>query len=136
MLDFIVSPPEVYGASGKYPVRASIPDEAAHAFFFRYFADAQIDRSKHNYLGFWGGTVVSGYGLVRLRQVLEDSLSDLANRPSRFRVLCGWKTMEIGEETERWEEVDRDALMEIAREIITAVDLARSTTNHRLALGD
>lgn len=136
MLDFIVSPPEVYGASGKYPVRASIPDEASYAFFFRYFRSAQLDAGHENFLGFWGGTEISGYQLVRLRQVLEEALLDLSARPPRFRVLRGWINPKMAEETEKWEEVGRDDLKEIAHELIAAIDLARATTNHLQALGD
>ncbi len=136
MLDFIVSPPEVYGASGKYPVRTSIPDEAAYAFFSRYFQGARLDYRDSNFLGFWGGTSVSGYQLIRLRQVLEDALLDLSARTPRFRVLRGWKAPEQSQETEDWAEVGRDDLIEITRELLDAIDLARSTTNHLQAIGD
>lgn len=136
MLDFIVSPPGFYGCSGEYPVRASIEDETTYAYFARYFAAARLDAGNHNFLGFWGGTEVSGYQLVRLRQVLEDALSDLRGRPPRFRVLRGWSGPERTEATEVWEDVDREVLIEIALEIIAAIDLARSTTGHLQALGD
>ena len=136
MLDFIVSPHGVANESGQYPVRASIPDEATYAFFARYFGDTQLHTQNDNFLGFWGGTDLSGYQLVRMRQVLEDALSDLSARPARFKVLRGWTRPEVSEETERWEEVDRDSLIEVARDIIAAIDLARATTDHIFALGD
>ncbi len=128
-------PPEAIGKPGMY-VSASIPDEGSYAFFWRYFRDAQLDRKQQNFLGFWGGTEISGYQLVRLKSVLEDALSDLSSRPPRFRVLRGWKSLELSEETEMWVEVDRDALIEIAREIIEVIDLARSTTGRVEAMGD
>ena len=136
MLDFIVSPPGVYSASGKFPVRASIPDEATFAFFARYFGDTQLATQNDNFLGFWGGTDLSGYQLVRVRQVLEDALSDLSSRPKQFKVLRGWTKPQLSEETEMWEVVDRANLIEIAREIIAAIDLARATTDRIYASGD
>ncbi len=136
MLDFIVSPRGVYGASGQYPVRASIPEDGSYAFFARYFRDAEIQPAKNNFLGFWGGTALSGYQLVRLRRVLEDALSDLSARPSHFKVLHCWSVGGPTEETEIWKEVARDDLVEIATELIAAIDLARSTTDHIFAVGD
>lgn len=136
MLDFIVSPPGVCCASGTYPVRASIPDEATYAFFARYFRDTQLRSENNIFLGFWGGTDLSGYQLVRVRQVLEDALSDLSSRPAQFKVLRGWTGPELSEETELWAVVDREDLIEITREIIAAIDLARSTTDHIFAVGD
>ena len=135
MLDFHVVPPEAVGSPGKY-VTASIPDEASYAFFARYFAGAELHPKRPNFLGFWGGTDVSGYQLVRLSQVMADALSDLSCRPPRFRVLCGWSSYPISEATEKWADVDRDALVEIARELIAVIDLARSTTDQMEAMGD
>lgn len=136
MLDFIVSPRGVYGASGQYPVRVSIPEDGSYAFFARYFRDAEIPPAKSNFLGFWGCTELTGYQLVRLRRVLEDALLDLSARPVRFKVLPQWSSGGPTEETEVWKEVARDDLVEIATELIAAIDLARSTTDHIFAQGD
>lgn len=136
MLDFIVSPTGHYGASGEYPVRASIPDRASYAFFTRYFQDARLDWSDDNFLGYWGGTDLSGYQLVRLRQVLDDAVSDLSARPQNFRIFSGWSGQAKKQENEIWKEVDRDVLIEITRGIVSAIELACSTTDRIEAVGD
>lgn len=136
MLDFIVAPEGVTSASARHPVLASIPDEVAYAFFSRYFAAAQLDASDPNFLGFWGCTDVSGYQLVRLRQVMEEALLDLSARPPRFQVFVRWSSGGKKQETEIWKEVAREDLQEIAQELIHAIDEARRTQNILIAIGD
>ncbi len=136
MLDFIVSPPGQTGCSGEFPVRASIPDQATYCFFARYFRDARLPDGPELYLDFYGATDLCGYALVRLRQVLVEAVGDLATRPRRFRVLTGWRGAVATAEAELWAELDREQTIEIAREIVAAVELAEATTGHLEALGD
>ena len=95
-------------------------------FLYRYFESANLDR-RHELIDLYGGAVIDGYQLYRLRTELELARSDVEAKPDSWNVLVGWTAEPASAETEDWRAVSRHKVAEI---IQTLLDMIQYSEEH------
>ena len=98
---------------------------AAYWFLYRYFEAANLNR-ENELIDLYGGAVIDGYQLHRLKSELEQALQDIEVKPARWKVLIGWNGEQPTQETEDWREVDRSELFQTVTAILALVRGASS----------
>lgn len=95
-------------------------------FLYRYFESANLDRS-HELIDLYGGGVIDGYQLHRLRTELELAKRDVESKPDEWDVLVGWDGEVPSIETEDWRTVNKNTVNSI---IQTLLDMIQYSMTH------
>jgi len=95
-------------------------------FLYRYFESANLDR-RHELIDLYGGGVIEGYQLHRLRTELELARSDVEAKPEQWSVLVGWTEESALIETEDWRTVNKSEVNSI---IQTLLDMIKYSEAH------
>lgn len=95
-------------------------------FLYRYFESANLERHKGELIDLYGGGVIEGYQLHRLRSELEQALQDVGHKQESWSVLVGWRGEDISVETEDWRMVDKSEMLRVIRSLLALVKAASS----------
>jgi hypothetical protein len=108
-----------------------LEDDGIYFFLVRYFIhvhDLPID--------LYGGGVIEGYQLHRLRQELEQAFQDVQCKPPSWQVLVGWKTEKKSVETEDWQTVEKKDVLAAITSLLALVRCAQTTDLKLVCSGD
>jgi hypothetical protein len=95
-----------------------LESNAAYWFLYRYFEAANLTRGNEELIDLYGGGVIDGYQLHRLKTELDQALVDINLKPERWRVLVGWTGERPCEENEDWREVERTELVQVVNALL------------------
>jgi len=104
-------------------------------FLYRYFESANLDR-RHELIDLYGGGVIAGYQLHRLRTELELALSDVENKPDAWNVLVGWDSEDISKETETWRTVSKNKVRSIIQTLLDMIQYSETYGVKFITSGD
>jgi hypothetical protein len=90
-------------------------------FLYRYFESANLERHKGELIDLYGGGVIEGYQLHRLQCELEQALEDVERKPQSWTVLVGWKGDTVSLETEEWQAVERNKMIDLVSALLALV---------------
>lgn len=105
-----------------------LTDDGYYWFLHRYFEAANLDRSSE-LIDLYGGRIVEGYQLRRLRSELEIALDDARNKPKTWSVFTGWSDTIRAVETESWQSIDQQQLLDLINALL---DLLRTSEASKL----
>jgi hypothetical protein len=104
-------------------------------FLYRYFESANLDR-RHELIDLYGGRVIDGYQLHRLRTELELARSDVAAKPDEWAVLVGWNREPVSIETEDWGTVDKSKVNAILQTLLDMIQYSETHGARFVTSGD
>lgn len=104
-----VVPPVVLDSNGYY------------WFLYRYFESANLEQHKGELIDLYGGGVIEGYQLHRLKCELEQALQDVQHRPETWKVLAGWTGTNVSVETEDWKIVEKPEMIRVITALLALV---------------
>lgn len=104
-------------------------------FLYRYFEAANLDR-RHELIDLYGGGVIEGYQLHRLRTELELARSDIEAKPDTWNVLVGWDGESVSIESEEWRAVSKSNLNEIIRTLLEMIEYTETQGAKFITSGD
>jgi hypothetical protein len=87
-------------------------------FLYRYFESANLERHKGELIDLYGGGIIEGYQLHRLKCELEQALADVQHKPASWKVLAGWTGTDIAIETEDWKIVEKTKVIEVISSLL------------------
>jgi hypothetical protein len=111
-------------------------DDGYYWYLYRYFEAANLDRRGGELIDLYGGRVIDGYQLHRLKHELEQALEDIANKPEFWLVLAGWRSEVPSFDTENWQEVRQSTMQLLIRAITALIDKAESSELTFVCSGD
>jgi hypothetical protein len=104
----------------------SLDSSPEYWFLYRYFESANLDR-RRELIDLYGGGVIDGYQLHRLRTELELARSDVESKPNTWSVLVGWDREVASIASEDWRTVDKSTVHMI---IQTLLDMIQYSETH------
>jgi hypothetical protein len=104
-------------------------------FLYRYFESANLDR-RHELIDLYGGGVIEGYQLHRLRTELELARSDVEAKPDSWNVLVGWTGESASVESEDWRPVTKLKVAEIIRTLLNMIQYSEEHGVKFVSSGD
>ncbi len=104
-------------------------------YLYRYFEAANLDR-RTELIDLYGGAIIDGYQLHRLRTELEDALTDIEHKPDSWKILVGWSSEEKTIDTEDWREVKRSELLATVSQLLELVYVSSRTGKKLVSSGD
>jgi hypothetical protein len=122
-----------------------LKDDATYWFLYRYFEAANLDPSEHlidlyvgdkDLLSFYGGRIIEGYQLHRLRQELEQAFQDVQFKPPSWRVLVGWNGSKKSAESEDWKTVQKDDVLSAISSLLALVYCADTSDLKLICFSD
>jgi hypothetical protein len=93
-------------------------------FLYRYFEAANLDR-RHELIDLYGGGVIEGYQLYRLRFELEQALIDVATKQDEWAVLVGWTGEKPSIDSEDWRQVTKCSVTAVVQSMLSMIECAR-----------
>lgn len=109
--------------------------DGVYWFLYRYFESANLNRA-NEIIDLYGGGVIEGYQLHRLRVELELAHKDVQTKPSSWQVLVGWTSEERSAETEDWQTVQREDVLSTIGQLLVLVRCAESSDLKLICSGD
>lgn len=107
----------------------------AYWFLYRYFEAANLDR-RDELIDLYGGRVIDGYQLHRLRSELEAAKSDVEQQPDTWKVLVGWTGEPVSVDNEDWQTVTRDAVAAVNDALLDMIAYAEKHGFRFVTSGD
>lgn len=104
-------------------------------FLYRYFEAANINR-QHELIDLYGGAVIEGYQLHRLRTELEQARADVETKPETWNVLVGWNGEVASIDTEDWRALQRRSAVAIIDALLNMIQLAQTNDLKLVSSGD
>jgi len=101
-------------------------DDGYYWFLYRYFESANLERHKGELIDLYGGGVIEGYQLHRLRSELEQAVQDVVHKPESWQVLVGWKGDNVSVETEDWRSVEKSKMLQVLSSLLALVTASSS----------
>lgn len=105
------------------------------SFLYRYFEGANLDHAKQ-LIDPYGGGVIEGYQLHRLRTELEQAHQDVQAKPQSWRVLVGWKSERRSIETEDWQTVQKGDVLRTIELLLALIRCAETSDLKLVCSGD
>ncbi len=91
-------------------------------FLYRYFECANLERHADDLIDLYGGRVIEGYQLYRLRFELLQALEDIQHKSDQWVVLTGWNGERAEIDKEIWQSVEKFRMTELVRALLKLVD--------------
>ena len=110
-------------------------DDGYYWFLYRYFESANLERHKGELIDLYGGGVIEGYQLHRLRTELEQAMQDVAHKPDSWLVLVGWQGGSVCVETEDWHKVEKLEVLHVITSLLALI-LSSSPARKLVCDGD
>jgi hypothetical protein len=117
------------------PRLLTLESDAYYWFLYRYFESANLDR-QHELIDLYGDNVLDGYQLDRLQDELKTALTDVNARPDTWDVLVGWKSEQVGRESEDWRPIERRRMVEIINSLLDLIRRAKESGLKLICVGD
>ncbi len=102
-------------------------DDGYYWFLYRYFESANLERHKGELIDLYGGGVIEGYQLHRLRTELEQAMQDVAHKPDSWLVLVGWQGGSVSAETEDWRKVEKLEVLHLITSLLALISSSSPT---------
>lgn len=104
-------------------------------FLYRYFEAANLNR-QHELIDLYGGAVIDGYQLHRLRAELEQARLDVDAKPETWNVLVGWNGEEASVETEDWRTISKGSATAVIETLLSMIHRAATSKLKLVSSGD
>lgn len=102
-------------------------DDGYYWFLYRYFESANLERHKGELIDLYGGGVIEGYQLHRLRTELEQAMQDVAHKPDSWLVLVGWQGGSVSAVTEDWRKVEKLEVLHLITSLLALISSSSPT---------
>lgn len=128
---------EKWGANAVNPKERTVllGSDGYYWFLYRYFEGANLNRQSE-LIDLYGEAEITGYQLHRLETELRTALEDVARKPERWQVLCGWNGTEIKLESENWVEVEREKMLALIQRLLWLIEFAKESNLKLICFGD
>lgn len=105
----------------------TLNDDGYYWFLYRYFESANLERHKGELIDLYGGGVIEGYQLHRLRTELEQAMQDVAHKPDSWQVLVGWQGECVSAVTEDWRKVEKLEVLHLITSLLALISSSSAT---------
>ncbi len=131
---YLADPSNTQAPDPQHP-RMVFESNATYWYLYRHFEAANLDRT-NELIDLYGGAIIDGYQLHRLRTELEEALVEIENKPESWQVLIGWTSETKSPETEDWRKVERTEVLKTVNQLLELVYASHRTGKKLVSSGD